>query len=67
VQDSAPPDTTIVTPFDNDTTSSSPQITFHANEAASFSCRLDDGAFTACSSPLGLSGLQPGSTHEVDV
>jgi hypothetical protein len=66
VPDSTAPTLTIDSPFENVTTSSSPSIAFHANEAASFSCRLDTGAFVPCSSPLQLSGLAPG-THTVDV
>ena len=66
--DTAPPSLTIDLPSANPnvTTSSSPQITFHANESASFMCRLDQGAFTPCSSGVTFSGLAPGG-HTVDV
>jgi len=68
VADTAAPSLTIDSPSANPnaTTSSSPSITFHANESASFACRLDQGAFTPCSSGVTFSGLAPGG-HTVDV
>jgi hypothetical protein len=68
VADTAAPSLTIDSPSANPnvTTSSSPAIMFHANESASFSCRLDAGAFAPCSSGVTFSGLAPGG-HTVDV
>jgi hypothetical protein len=67
VADTAAPSLTIVSPvFDGAVMSSSPSFAFHANESASFSCRLDTGAFAPCSSPVTFSGLAPGG-HTVDV
>jgi hypothetical protein len=66
VADTAAPSLTIDSPFEGVTTSSSPSIAFHANESASFSCRLDAGAFAPCSSPATIGGLAPGG-HTVDV
>lgn len=66
VPDTAAPITTIDTPLEGATTSASPSIAFRANEAASFACRLDTGAFAPCSSPVTFNGLAAGG-HTVDV
>ncbi len=42
------------------------ELTFVANEAASFECSVDAQAFTACASPLSLNGLSDG-THWFEV
>ena len=44
------------------TTDTSASFTFSADEPSSFECRLDDAAFTTCTSPNGLTGLELG-TH----
>jgi hypothetical protein len=55
--DAAPPDPT---------SSRAATIEFHADEAATFECRLDDGAWAGCSSPHGYTGLADGGhTFEV--
>ena len=41
-------------------------LTFSANESASFNCNVDGSGFSACTSPLALSGLADGQ-HNVDV
>jgi hypothetical protein len=39
---------------------SAPSVTVGADEAASFECSIDGGAWTDCSSQLRLAGLGPG-------
>lgn len=49
-----------------DTTASSATFVFAANEAASFRCRIDGGAWEPCSSPRSFTGLSLGPhTFEV--
>jgi len=50
----------VLTNSDNNT------LTFSANESASFSCNVDASGYTACASPLALSGLADGE-HNVEV
>jgi len=40
---------------------------FQTNEASTFACRLDAGAFTACSSPQTYSGLANGLLHTFEL
>ena len=56
--DTIAPDTT-VTAVPN--SSGVGPFVFHANEAATFECRVDSGAWAACSSPKTYSGLSRGS------
>jgi hypothetical protein len=52
--DTVPPDTTIVTAPPSLDNSLAPEFTFQGTDdrgAVTFECALDDGAFTACSSP----------------
>jgi hypothetical protein len=65
--DNTPPGTTIETKpasFDNDDT---PTFTFSSNESpdATFECRVDGGAWSACSSPNTLASLGDGA-HTLD-
>jgi hypothetical protein len=57
-----PPDTTITAQPANPTNSSSAAFSFTSTAPGStFQCRLDAGAYAACSSPNTLSGLADGS------
>lgn len=64
--DGTAPQTTIDTPPASPSNDANPQITFSANEAATFECAVDGGAFAACSSPLTLLGLAEGG-HSLQV
>jgi hypothetical protein len=67
--DTQAPDTTLLTgPAAGSTTSSrSATFTFSSSDAtAGFQCRLDLGAFTACSSPYALSNL-PNGDHTLQI
>ena len=58
--DTAVPDTTLLSGPAEGSTSAQPSATFEfasPESATSFECRLDGGAFAACSSPAALSGL----------
>ncbi|MCW5865514.1 MAG: hypothetical protein KIT52_20670 [Anaerolineae bacterium] len=64
--DTTPPDTTIDSNPSNPSNSSSASFTFSGSDpggsgVASFECRLDSGAWTACASPQNYSGLSDGS------
>lgn len=65
--DTTPPDTTITAKPNNPSNNSSPSFAFTSTEANStFDCRLDGGAFAACTSPNSYSGLTAGNhTFEV--
>jgi hypothetical protein len=70
-EDSTTPDTTIDSKPANPSGSNAPSFTFSGTDpggsgVAGFECRLDAGAFAACTSPKALSGLADGShTFEV--
>ncbi|RIK43124.1 MAG: hypothetical protein DCC58_10080, partial [Chloroflexi bacterium] len=67
--DLTPPDTTLLTQPPALTSSTSANVTFtgsDANGVASFECKLDNGAFTACSISTLLLGLSDG-THTFQV
>lgn len=60
--DTLAPDTSITSGPSGTTTSSSASFSFSASEAgSSFECKLDSGAWVACSSPTSLMGLSDGS------
>ena len=60
-RDTTPPETTIDSGPSGSTTATTATFSFSANEPATFSCAVDGGASTACSSPLTLSSLAVGS------
>jgi glucose/arabinose dehydrogenase/PKD repeat protein len=67
VGDTTPPETTISAGPSGTTSSTSASFEFSASEAgSSFECRLDNGAWAACSSPRALSSLAAGN-HTFDV
>jgi hypothetical protein len=67
VQDTTPPETTISSGPSGAVTSTSATFAFVANEAnATFECRLDAGAWAACSPPRTYTALLIGS-HRFDV
>jgi Bacterial Ig domain/Bacterial Ig-like domain len=59
--DTTPPDTTITSGPSDPTTSTSASFAFTSSESGStFECKLDDGAYAACTSPKSYSGLGAG-------
>jgi hypothetical protein len=65
--DNTAPQTTIASAPANPTNATSASFSFSASEAgSSFECRLDGGAWTACSSPRTYATLAEGS-HTLDV
>ena len=67
--DTSPPDTTITGGPSAKTKKKTATIAFSGSDAravAGFQCRLDDGAFEACSSPKTYGGLKKGR-HTVEV
>jgi hypothetical protein len=60
-QDTTAPDTTISASPSDPTTSTSASFSFTSSEAGStFQCKLDSGAYAACTSPKSYSGLSTG-------
>jgi hypothetical protein len=60
--DTTAPETTITSGPTGTTTDSTPTFAFSSSEAGStFECRLDAGAYVACTSPKAYSGLSTGS------
>ncbi|MFL5680070.1 MAG: OmpL47-type beta-barrel domain-containing protein, partial [Chloroflexota bacterium] len=61
-EDTAAPDTTITASPPNPSLSSSAAFSFTSSETgSSFQCKLDGGAYTACTSPTTVTGLLDGS------
>ena len=54
--DTTPPDTSITSAPSGSTTATSASLSFTATEAATFECRIDGGAWSACSSPKAYIG-----------
>jgi len=64
--DTTPPDTTIDIGPTNPSNSADAEFTFSADEPSTFECRLDSGAWAACTTPKNYTGLADGShTFEV--
>jgi hypothetical protein len=60
--DTTPPDTTITAGPSGSTTATSASFSFSSSETgSSFECKLDAGAWGACTSPKAYSGLSAGS------
>jgi hypothetical protein len=60
--DTTPPDTTITSGPSNPTSSTSASFAFTSSKAGStYECKLDAGAYAACTSPKSYSGLSAGS------
>lgn len=59
--DQTPPTVTIASPSPGQTVNGTVNATFSANESATFTCMLDGGESTACSSPRSYSGLETGN------
>jgi PKD domain-containing protein/Big-like domain-containing protein len=65
--DTTAPETTITSAPADPSTSTGASIGFNSNESGStFACKLDTGAYAACTSPKAYSGLSAGS-HTVSV
>jgi hypothetical protein len=60
VEDTDPPAATITSAPTGATSSTSATFAFKSNEGGSFQCRVDNAAFSACSSPRTVSGLGDG-------
>jgi len=59
--DKTPPETTILTGPSGAQGTATATFSFSANEAATFECRIDGGAFAACASPKTYAGLADGA------
>lgn len=59
--DTTPPDTSITGGPSGTSGSTSAEFTFTATEPGTFECKLDGGAFEACTSPKSYTGLAAGS------
>ena len=64
--DNTAPDTTITAGPTGSVGSTSASFSFTATEAATFACKLDNGNFSACTSPANYTGLGTG-THTFQV
>jgi len=64
--DTTPPETELLSGPASLERSSSATLSFGSEVGASFECRLDDGAWAACSSPADVSGLADGA-HQFQV
>ncbi len=60
-KDTTPPETTILSGTDGPQSATTASFSFSANETATFECRLDNGAYAACSSPKTYDGLADGA------
>ncbi len=59
--DLTPPTTTITASPSGAVASTSANISFTSNEAGTFQCSVDGGAYAACASPASLTGLAQGA------
>jgi hypothetical protein len=68
VDTTPPPNPTITSGPSNPTNDTSATFTFADSEApVTFQCKLDSGAWTACTSPVTYTGLSANNTHEFSV
>ncbi len=58
--DTTPPETTLNTYPPDPSTNATATFTFSSEAGATFQCKLDAGAFTACASPQSYTGLSDG-------
>jgi len=58
--DTTPPDTTITSGPDASTNSTSAAFAFTSTESGTFECKLDTGAYMACTPPVSYTGLADG-------
>ena len=67
VIDTIAPDTAITSQPGNPTNQVSASFVLTSTEAATFECRIDNGQYTACTSPASYSNLASNTTHTFSV
>jgi RHS repeat-associated protein len=61
ILDTTPPDTLITGDCPGTTNNTTASFTFTSDEAGTFQCKIDNAAFTKCTSPKAYAGLKVGS------